>query len=186
MKARYVGQKYDLLNPTNFVEEDKMNTLNKLLRKSILLLVLLPLALGIFLAARLASEGPIASTPTVYDATGAMLNAVEFPTDPDLSARASNRYDATGAMLDAIVQPNEVAAPVSNRYDATGAMLDAIVVPADPQQSASPALQYDATGAMLDTVVFPGDPDLPTSMGSHYDATKAMFDAVEFEWQEPK
>jgi hypothetical protein len=57
----------------------------------------------------------------VYDATGAMLDAI----DPkEAESRIAPVYDATGAMLDAIdPSPKVTIHPV---YDATGAMLEAI------------------------------------------------------------
>ena len=60
------------------------------------------------------------SAPIVYDATGAMLEAVGAS---EAKASAPLVYDARGAMLEAI-EPKEAVAPLV--YDATGAMLEAI------------------------------------------------------------
>jgi hypothetical protein len=69
-----------------------------------------------------AAAKPVAALPNVYDATGAMLEAIhaEVP-----ESQAVLVYDSTGAMLDAI-QANEPAASFAPVYDATGAMLEAI------------------------------------------------------------
>ena len=91
------------------------------------------------------AEAKKASAPVnVYDATGAMLEAINAkPADESVV----NVYDATGAMLEAINPAKNVTfSPV---YDATGAMLDAI----DPKEvEESPPLVYDATGAMLEAI----------------------------------
>jgi len=56
----------------------------------------------------------------VYDATGAMMEAI----DPNEKVITLPAYDATGAMLDAINPDKKVVTVPA--YDATGAMLDAI------------------------------------------------------------
>jgi hypothetical protein len=56
----------------------------------------------------------------VYDATGAMLNAI----NPNKKVVTVPAYDATGAMLEAINSDKKVITQPA--YDATGAMLDAI------------------------------------------------------------
>jgi hypothetical protein len=70
-----------------------------------------------------AEEKKVSAPVQVYDATGAMLEAI----NSDENVRISPVYDSTGAMLDAI---NPKASPAGRRplivYDATGSMLDAI------------------------------------------------------------
>jgi hypothetical protein len=105
-----------------------------------------------------ALSGP--SVPLAYDATGAMLNSVVFPTYPDRRVQSpAALYDATGAMLDAIVLSNQVR-PVSRplAYDATGVMLNALVF-SNQVRPAPRNLPYDATGAMLEAVVYPKYPE---------------------------
>jgi len=91
------------------------------------------------------AEAKKASVPAkVYDATGAMLEAI----NPKSSeGRIQPVYDATGAMLEAI-NPNKrvTTSPV---YDATGAMLEAIN-PKEAEGQIAPV--YDATGAMLGAI----------------------------------
>jgi YD repeat-containing protein len=85
-----------------------------------------------------------ASVPVkVYDATGAMLEAVNASSS---ESRIAPVYDATGAMLDAI-NPNENVTTFP-AYDATGAMLEAI----DPDKKVITDPAYDATGAMLEAI----------------------------------
>jgi hypothetical protein len=118
------------------------------------------------------------SVPLAYDATGAMLNSVVFPTYPDQRVQSpAALYDATGAMLDAIVLSNQVR-PASKAlpYDATAAMQNAIVL-SNQIRPVSRPLAYDATGAMLNAILFsnqvrPASPNLP------YDATGTMLEAV--------
>ena len=81
--------------------------------------------------------------PPVYDATGAMLEAVR---PSNVEVRTAPVYDATGAMLDAI-NPEEKVVTVP-AYDATGAMLDAI----NPDKKVITEPAYDATSAMLDAI----------------------------------
>ena len=59
--------------------------------------------------------------PRVYDATGAMLEAINAESS---EVRIAPVYDSTGAMLDAINSNKKVITQPA--YDATGAMLDAI------------------------------------------------------------
>ncbi len=69
------------------------------------------------------SEAKNASNlPKVYDATGAMQEAIN-PKSADI--RIAPVYDATGAMLEAI-NPKGEEVTIPPVYDATGAMLDAI------------------------------------------------------------
>ena len=91
-------------------------------------------------------EAKKASAPVqVYDATGAMLEAINAKSVEE-SADPLSVYDATGAMLEAINPDKDVTfSPV---YDATGAMLDAI----NPPVNTTPPIVYDATGAMLDAI----------------------------------
>lgn len=67
------------------------------------------------------------------------------------TSNVSNVYDATGAMLEAIdprgAESSE--ASVVLVYDSTGAMLEAI---RPEQPEADPLLVYDATGAMLEAI----------------------------------
>ena len=90
------------------------------------------------------AEAKKASAPVqVYDATGAMLEAINAKSAQESVAPV---YDATGAMLEAISPDKDVTfSPV---YDATGAMLDAI----NPPANTTPPIVYDATGAMLDAI----------------------------------
>ena len=81
----------------------------------------------------------------VYDATGAMLEAIN-PKSSEV--RIQPVYDSTGAMLDAI-NPKGVAVRIAPVYDATGAMLEAIN-PKKAELKIAPV--YDATGAMLDAI----------------------------------
>jgi hypothetical protein len=60
--------------------------------------------------------------PKVYDATGAMQEAINAK---GAEVRIAPVYDATGAMLKAI-DPNNTKVTLPLVYDATGAMLDAI------------------------------------------------------------
>jgi hypothetical protein len=125
------------------------------------------------------------SFPVAYDATGAMLNAVVFPTYADQRIQSSlAQYDASAAMLDAVVFSHQVRPALQGlAYDATGAMLNAVVFPtyADQQVNipTSQGLAYDATGAMLDAVVFTHQVR-PVSYPLWYDATGAMLEAVVF------
>jgi hypothetical protein len=133
------------------------------------------------------------SFPLAYDATGAMLDAVVFPTYADQRIQSPfAQYDATAAMLDAVVLSHQVRPALQGlAYDATGAMLGAVVFPTNADQQVSiPTTQgliYDATGAMLGAVVFPTYSDqqvsIPTSQGLVYDATGAMLEAVVFTHQ---
>ena len=80
---------------------------------------------SIFQATAAKSEAKNASAlPKVYDATGAMLDAIN---SKDAEEKIAPVYDATGAML-AAINPKEAkvntALPIV--YDATGAMLKAI------------------------------------------------------------
>ena len=59
-------------------------------------------------------------------------------------------YDATGAMLEAI-NPKEAEVRIAPVYDSTGAMLDAIN-PKASQADTRPLIVYDATGAMLEAI----------------------------------
>ena len=94
------------------------------------------------------AEAKKASVPAkVYDATGAMLEAIDASGS---EVGISPVYDSTGAMLEAL-NPEESAAVVSPVYDSTGAMLEAIN-PTGAQANTDPPIVYDATGAMLDAV----------------------------------
>jgi uncharacterized lipoprotein YajG len=80
------------------------------------------------------------SFPLGYDATGAMLDAVVFPTYLDQRIQSPlAQYDATGSMLNAVVFPTysdqRMTVPISQglSYDATGAMLEAVVFPKYPK-----------------------------------------------------
>jgi hypothetical protein len=100
------------------------------------------------------------SVPLAYDATGAMLNSVVYPTYPDRRVQSpAALYDATGAMLNAIVFSNQVR-PVTRvlPYDATAAMQNAIVL-SNQVRPAARNLPYDATGTMLEAVVYPKYPE---------------------------
>jgi hypothetical protein len=102
--------------------------------------------------------------PFVYDATGAMLDAIVLEAVP---VRQPFYYDATAVMMDAITaKPVSVTRPFF--YDATGAMLDAIT--ARPVSVTRPYF-YDATGAMLDAITA-----RPVSVTRpyFYDATEVM------------
>lgn len=80
----------------------------------------------------------------VYDATGAMLEAINVES---ADVQIVPVYDATGAMLEAINPDKQVTTyPV---YDATGAMLAAI----NPDKKVITVPAYDATGAMLDAIL---------------------------------
>jgi hypothetical protein len=125
------------------------------------------------------------SFPLAYDATGAMLDAVVFPTYADQRIQSPfAQFDASAAMLDAVVFSHQVRPALQGlAYDATGAMLGAVVFPTDADQQVSiPTTQgliYDATGAMLDAVVFKHQVR-PALQGLAYDATGAMLNAVVF------
>jgi hypothetical protein len=68
------------------------------------------------------AEDDKASAPVrVYDATGAMLEAINAKSSEESVVAV---YDATGAMLEAINPRANTAPPII--YDATGAMLEAI------------------------------------------------------------
>jgi len=87
-----------------------------------------------------------ASVPVkVYDATGAMLEAINAKSS---EVRIQPVYDSTGAMLEAI-DPKEAAVTIPSVYDATGAMLEAIN-PKGAEVRIAPV--YDATGAMLEAI----------------------------------
>jgi hypothetical protein len=91
------------------------------------------------------AEEKKASAPVqVYDATGAMLEAINAKSAEESVVTV---YDATGAMLEAINPAKNVTfSPV---YDATGAMLEAT----NPKEvEETPPLVYDATGAMLEAI----------------------------------
>lgn len=121
---------------------------------------------------------PAPSVPLAYDATGAMLNSVVYPTYPDQRVQSpAALYDATGAMLNAIVFSNQVR-PASRAlpYDATGAMLNAIVLSNQVRPISRP-LAYDATGSMLNAIVF-SNQVRPAYRNLPYDATGAMLEAV--------
>jgi len=60
--------------------------------------------------------------PKVYDATGAMQEAIN---PKSANVRIAPVYDATGAMLEAI-NPKSADVRIAPVYDATGAMLEAI------------------------------------------------------------
>jgi hypothetical protein len=128
---------------------------------SVMLIVLSSLLVIKMIAQPVATTAlPAPSVPLAYDATGAMLNSVVFPTYPDRRVQSSPAlYDATGAMLNAIVFSHQVR-PVSKAlpYDATGAMLNAIVL-SNQVRPAARNLPYDATGAMLEAVVYPKYPE---------------------------
>jgi hypothetical protein len=147
---------------------------------SLLLIVLTGLAVlsAQWIARPAATAALPAPAPLAYDATGAMLNAVVYPTYPQQRAQSSAvLYDATGAMLNAIVLPNQVR-PVSKAlaYDATAAMQNAIVLP-NQVRPAQRGLAYDATGAMLNAIVLPNQVrSAPRNLP--YDATGAMLEAV--------
>ena len=69
------------------------------------------------------AEAKKASVPAkVYDATGAMLEAIN-PKSSEV--RIQPVYDSTGAMLEAI-NPRSPEVKIAPVYDATGAMLEAI------------------------------------------------------------
>jgi hypothetical protein len=130
-----------------------------------ILLSVMLIVLSSLLAIKLAAQPvvttalPAPSVPLAYDATGAMLNSVVFPTYPDRRIQSpAALYDATGAMLNAIVLSNQVR-PVSKAlpYDATAAMKNAIVF-SNQVRPVSRPLAYDATGAMLEAVVYPKYP----------------------------
>jgi len=59
-------------------------------------------------------------------------------------------YDATGAMLEAI-NPERAEVKIAPVYDATGAMLEAINSE-EAVVSQDPPIVYDATGAMLEAI----------------------------------
>jgi hypothetical protein len=79
------------------------------------------------------------SYPLAYDATGAMVDAIVFPTYSDqlrgMPVQPGLAYDATGAMLSAVVLPTYndqlriMPVQPGLAYDATGAMLSAVVLP---------------------------------------------------------
>jgi hypothetical protein len=104
------------------------------------------------------AEAKKASAPVqVYDATGAMLEAIS----PDKNVTFSPVYDATFAMYDATVARLEAISPDKNVtfspvYDATFAMYDATVArleATNPKEvEETPPLVYDATGAMLEAI----------------------------------
>jgi hypothetical protein len=81
---------------------------------SVMLIVLSSLFVIKLIAQPVATTAlPAPSVPLAYDATGAMLNSVVFPTYPDRRVQSPPAlYDATGAMLNAIVFSNQVR-PVS-------------------------------------------------------------------------
>jgi hypothetical protein len=121
---------------------------------------------------------PAPSVPLAYDATGAMLNSIVYPTYPDRRVQSpAALYDATGAMLNAIVLSNQVR-PVSRplAYDATASMLNAIVL-SNQVRPVSRPLAYDATGVMLNALVF-SNQVRPAPRNLPYDATGAMLEAV--------
>jgi hypothetical protein len=123
---------------------------------------------------------PPLAAPLVYDATGAMLNAVVYPHYPEQRIYAHiEQYDATGAMQNAIVYAHQVR-PISKAlaYDATGAMQNAIVY-AHQVQPVSRPLAYDATATMLNSIVL-SNQVRPVSRPLPYDATGAMLEAVVF------
>ena len=91
-------------------------------------------------------EAKKASSPVqVYDATGAMLEAIN---PESVEVRIQPVYDSTGAMLEAI-DPKNAEVQIAPVYDATGAMLEAIN-PKEADVTTSPV--YDATGAMLEAI----------------------------------
>ena len=114
-------------------------------RFTVLLTTLSVLAVwSIFQATAAKSEAKNASAlPKVYDATGAMLEAIN---SKDAEVKIVPVYDATGTMLDAI-NPNKKVVTLP-AYDATGAMLDAI----NPNQKVVTLPAYDATSTMLDAI----------------------------------
>ena len=81
--------------------------------------------------------------PKVYDATGAMLEAINAKS---AEVRIAPVYDSTGAMLDAINPKKKVT--TFPAYDATAAMLKAI----NPNTKVTTVPVYDATGAMLEAI----------------------------------
>jgi len=93
---------------------------------------------------------------TVYDATGEMLkhtgDGLAVPVT-GADAKIVPVYDATGAMLEAI-NPNKKAITVP-AYDATGEMLkhtgEGLAVPVTGADAKIIPV-YDATGAMLDAI----------------------------------
>jgi aminoglycoside phosphotransferase (APT) family kinase protein len=109
-------------------------------------------ALAIWAFVQAAPEPKTSAPIAVYDATGAMLEAIHAGDAAALpvtgaEARIAPVYDATGAMLEAI-NPNEKVITVP-AYDATAAMLEAI----NPQRAEVKIVPvYDATGAMLDAI----------------------------------
>ena len=87
------------------------------------------------------ASGPV----QVYDATGAMLEAINAKSS---DVRIAPVYDSTGTMLEAI-DPRGAEVKIAPVYDATGAMLDAL----NPNEAeANPPIVYDATGAMLEAI----------------------------------
>jgi len=115
------------------------------------------------------AEAKKASVPAkVYDATGAMLEAINHKSS---EVRIQPVYDSTGAMLEAI-DPKEAAVTIPPVYDATGAMLEAIN-PKGAEVRIAPV--YDATGAMLEDI---NPNNTKVTLPPVYDATGAMLDAI--------
>ena len=103
-----------------------------------------------WLAPKSSPEASSSNAPIpVYDATGAMLEAINAGNSAESSVvRIAPVYDATGAMLEAI-NPKAAEARILPVYDATGAMLEAISAKSSPVKIVP---VYDATGAMLDAI----------------------------------
>ena len=101
-----------------------------------------------WLASKSSAEAVYDNAPIpVYDATGAMLKAINAGNSVESSERIAPVYDATGAMLAALNTNKKVVTLPA--YDATGAMLAAIY-PKPAEVKIVPV--YDATGAMLDAI----------------------------------
>jgi hypothetical protein len=98
---------------------------------------------GLWAVSQAALEPGSSAPITVYDATGAMLEAIHSGDKVSIAPV----YDSTGAML-AVINPNTKVTTVP-AYDATGAMLQAI----HAQAAAGKFIPvYDATGAMLEAI----------------------------------
>ena len=144
-------------------KESKMNTIKSILIKSGLVLLA---ALAIALVASWLSKPvePVANaSPTsalVYDATGAMNEAIVLPSSVQMvSGKSALVYDATGAMNGAVALSSEVR-PASSKsafvYDATAAMQDVVVQSWEVQSAPSKLpVFYDATAEMLKSIVLP-------------------------------
>jgi hypothetical protein len=144
------------------------------------------IAFGLVLAFRLLNvqvETTVGPAPVVYDATGAMQDAIVYAHEARPAARHVI-YDATGVRENAVVLPGElrsIAAP-SIVYDATGAMQDAIVLPGEVKSADNRPVIYDATAALQDAVIFSHEVN-SASHAAPYDATGAMQDAIVLPWE---